>query len=122
MEGFRPYDIADPFRFYARARAEAPVFYSDELGYWIVSRYEDVRAILNDHATFSSENTQTPFKPRPPEVQAVFAQAGVTHMSGLSGRQPPDHTRLRGFVKIGRASCRETGEESGGVASDVQER
>jgi cytochrome P450 len=98
MEGFRPYDIADPFRFYARARAEAPVFYSDELGYWVVSRYEDARAILNDHATFSSENTQTPFKPRPPEVSAVFAEAGVTHMSGLSGRQPPDHTRLRGFV------------------------
>ncbi len=33
MEGFRPYDIADPFPFYARARAEAPVFFSDELGY-----------------------------------------------------------------------------------------
>jgi len=98
MDGFRPYDIADPFRFYARARAEAPVFYSDELGYWVVSRYEDARAILNDHATFSSENTQTPFKPRPAAVQAVFAEAGVTHMSGLSGRQPPDHTRLRGFV------------------------
>jgi cytochrome P450 len=96
--GFRPYDIADPFHFYARARAEAPVFYSDELGYWVVSRYEDARAILNDHATFSSENTQAPFKPRPPEVQAVFDEAGMTHSSGLSGRQPPDHTRLRGFI------------------------
>ena len=44
--GFRPYDIADPFRFYARARAEAPVFYSDELGYWVVSRYEDAGAVF----------------------------------------------------------------------------
>ena len=99
MEGFRPYDIADPFPFYARARAEAPVFFSDELGYWVVSRYEDIQAIFKDPATFSSENTQTPFKPRPPEVQAVFDEAGVSHASGLSGRQPPDHTRLRGFIK-----------------------
>jgi cytochrome P450 len=98
MEGFRPYDIADPFPFYARARAEAPVFFSDELGYWVVSRYEDIQAIFKDPATFSSENTQTPFKPRPPDVQAIFDRADLTHASGLSGRQPPDHTRLRGFI------------------------
>src|SRR4051794_12903837 len=99
MEGFRPYDIADPFPFYARARAEAPVFFSEELGYWVISRYEDIQAIFKDPATFSSENTQTPFKPRPAAVQAVFDAAGVSHASGLSGRQPPDLTRLRGFIK-----------------------
>ncbi|HEX6020422.1 MAG TPA: cytochrome P450 [Solirubrobacter sp.] len=99
MEGFRPYDIADPFPFYARARAEAPVFFSEELGYYVVSRYEDILAIFKDPATFSSENTQAPFKPRPPEVQAVFDEADMSHSSGLSGRQPPDHTRLRGFIK-----------------------
>ena len=84
MEGFRPYDIADPFPFYARARAEAPVFFSDELGYWVVSRYDDIQAIFKDPATFSSENTQTPFKPRPPEVQAVFDEAGMSHASAAS--------------------------------------
>ena len=99
MEGFRPYDIADPFPFYARARADAPVFFSDELGYYVVSRYEDIQAIFKDSATFSSENTQTPFKPRPAAVQAVFDAADMSHSSGLSGRQPPDHTRLRGFIK-----------------------
>ena len=96
---FRPYDIAEPFGFYAQARAESPVFFSEELGYWVVSRYEDIRAIFKDPATFSSENTQEPYKPRPPEVAKIFADAGVSHASsGLSGRQPPDHTRLRGFI------------------------
>ena len=95
---FSPYDIADPFSLYARARDEEPIFYSDEIGYWVVSRYDDVQAILKDPATFSSENTQQPFKPYAPEVRAVFAEAGKSHSSGLSGIQPPDHTRLRGFV------------------------
>src|SRR3954452_8075924 len=99
MEGFRPYDIADPFPFYARARAEAPVFFSAELSYWVVSRYDDIQVIFKDPATFSSENTQAPFKPRPAAVQAVFDEADLSHASGLSGRQPPDHTRLRGFIK-----------------------
>ncbi len=58
---FRPFDIADPFDFYAQARQEAPIFYSSELDYWIVSRYEDVKAIFKDPGTFSSENTQSSY-------------------------------------------------------------
>ena len=62
-------------------------------------RYEDIQAIFKDPATFSSENTQAPYKPRPPEVQRVLRRGRLrAPTSGLSGRQPPDHTRLRGFI------------------------
>src|SRR4051795_11259774 len=93
-----PFDIANPFDFYARVRAEEPVFFSEELGYWVVTRYEDVYAIFKDPATFSSENTQAPYKPRPPEVQRILDDGEFRAYSGLSARQPPDHTRLRGFI------------------------
>jgi cytochrome P450 len=96
---FHPFDLAEPFAFYARARAEAPVFYSAELDYWVVTRYEDMRDVFRDPATFSSENTQSPFKPRPSEVQAILDDGGFSVVTGLSGKQPPDHTRLRGFIK-----------------------
>jgi len=96
---FRPFDTADPFAFYARARREQPVFFSEELGFWVVTRYEDIRAIFKDPATFSSEITQAPYKERPPEVQKVLDDGEFTAYSGLSARQPPDHTRLRGFIK-----------------------
>ena len=95
---FDPFDISDPFDFYARARAEEPVFFSEQLGYWVVSRYEDILAIFKDPKTFSSENTQAPYKPRPPEVQQVLEEGDFRAYSGLSARQPPDHTRLRGFI------------------------
>ena len=95
---FDPFDIADPFEFYARVRAEEPVFFSEELGYWVVSRYEDILPIFKDPATFSSENTQAPYKPRPPEVQQILDEGEFRAYSGLSARQPPDHTRLRGFI------------------------
>ncbi|MGZ4203049.1 MAG: cytochrome P450, partial [Thermoleophilaceae bacterium] len=95
---FDPFDISDPFDFYARARAEEPVFFSEQLGYWVVSRYEDILAIFKDPKTFSSENTQAPYKPRPPEVQRVLEEGDFRAYSGLSARQPPDHTRLRGFI------------------------
>jgi cytochrome P450 len=93
---FRPFDVADPFAFYQRARSEATVFYSAELDYWVVPRYEDVLAILREPATFSSENAQRPFHPQPPAVERILG--GLTAKSGLLGRNPPDHTRLRSFV------------------------
>ncbi len=96
---FKPFDLADPFPFYARARAEAPIFYSPEIDYWVVTRYEDIREIFRDPETFSSENTQSPFRRRPAEVQRILDEGGFSVVSGLSGHQPPDHTRLRGFIK-----------------------
>jgi cytochrome P450 len=94
---FQPFDVGDPFAFYRRARSEASAFYSPELDYWVVPRYEDVLAILRDPATFSSENAQRPFHPEPPAVERILG-GGLTAKSGLLGRNPPDHTRLRSFV------------------------
>jgi cytochrome P450 len=94
---FQPFDVADPFRFYERARAEASVFYSPELDFWVVPRHEDVLNVLRDPATFSSENAQAPYRPRPAEVEQVLG-AGLAGKSGLLARQPPDHTRLRAFI------------------------
>lgn len=96
-QDFRPFDIADPFEFYQRARAEGRPFYSPELDYWVVPRYEDVHTILRDPATFGSENAQSPFHPRPAAVERILGE-GLSVKSGLLGRNPPDHTRLRSFV------------------------
>jgi cytochrome P450 len=96
---FTPFDLTDPFPFYARARAEGPIFYSPELDYWVLTRYADIRDAFRDPATFSSENTQAPYRQRPPEVQQILDDGGFSVTSGLSGRQPPEHTRLRGFIK-----------------------
>jgi cytochrome P450 len=96
--GFRPFELADPFAFYARARAEQPVFFSEELDYYVVTRHADVHAIFKQPKVFSSENTQAPYKPRPAAVERVLDEGNFRAYSGLSGRQPPEHTRLRGFI------------------------
>ena len=90
--------LADPYPQFAHFVEQQPVFWSAELGYWVVSRYEDILPIFKDPATFSSENTQAPYKPRPPEVQKILDDGEFRAYSGLSARQPPDHTRLRGFI------------------------
>ena len=43
----------DPPEYVRWAREQEPVFYSPKLGYWVVTRYDDIKAIFRDNITFS---------------------------------------------------------------------
>ena len=93
MQSFNPMDpefLADPYPTYHRLRAEDPV-YQSPLGFWVLTRYDDVSAVLRD-PRFIKE-------PLAALVAARFG-AEVPRGVGLSmlDRDPPDHTRLRGLV------------------------
>src|SRR3954467_8668992 len=65
--------LENPYPLYARARREAPIFFSPLFATWVVTRYEDVRAILHDPRRFSSSYLfRTPVDPTP-EVLEVLA-------------------------------------------------
>jgi cytochrome P450 len=90
---FNPLDrdfVADPYPTYHRLRAEDPVHLSP-LGFWVLTRYEDVVAVLRDGRA-AKEAIQ----------EFVAAKLGVppSPRSALSmlDRDPPDHTRLRALV------------------------
>jgi cytochrome P450 len=51
---FDPRVIDDPYPVYRRLRDEAPVFRNDELGFWALSRFEDVLAAAHDPRRFTN--------------------------------------------------------------------
>src|SRR6218665_4188159 len=51
--------LEDPHPFLARARREAPVFFSALLGTWVVTRHADISAVVADTARFSSAESIT---------------------------------------------------------------
>ena len=84
-----PEFIADPYPTYHRLRSEDPVHHSP-LGFWVLTRYEDVVAALRD-----------PRLAKEAIASFVAARFGApVPAMGLSmlDRDPPDHTRLRGLV------------------------
>lgn len=99
-EEFKPFDLNNPFPFYKKSRDERPVFYSQELGYYVVTRYEDIKAVFSNWKTYTSENAQSPFKPIAPKAKKLMEDQGMIGLSGLSGRIPPDHTRIRRIVSM----------------------
>ena len=58
----------DPPEYVRWAREQEPVFYSPQLGYWVVTRFDDIKAIFRDNITFSPSialEKITPTRPRP---------------------------------------------------------
>ena len=92
--------LDDPRPFYARARREEPVFWSESLGLWVVTRYEDVCAVAKDAARFSSFDSFTPTPatvPPPPELLAEMMK-GFPQLPSLVTSDPPAHTQQRALV------------------------
>ena len=89
--------LENPYPLYARAQQEAPIFFSPLFATWVVTRYEDVRAILHDPRRFSSSyRFRTPVDPTP-EVLDVLAQL-PPEVGLLVNEDPPGHRRTRALV------------------------
>lgn len=96
---YDPFDLKSPYDHWAEMRHERPVYFHEETGYYIVSKYDDVKAVYEDWQTFSSENAQAPIRPMCAEGKQIMKDGGFTAYSGLSARMPPDHTRIRKLVQ-----------------------
>lgn len=97
--GFEPFTMEDPFPAYANLRGEQPVMFDERVGLFVVSRYDDVKAVFDDWETFSSENAQAPVRERGPQATKIMNEGGFTTYSGLSARIPPEHTRIRAIAQ-----------------------
>src|SRR5688572_17787690 len=92
-----PEQLEDPYPIYARARREAPVAYNEPIGAWIVTRYDDVSAILTDPVRFSSAGVLKVKPKTHEEVSAILAE-GLPHVKTLLDNDPPAHTRFRSLA------------------------
>jgi len=99
----------DPFPHYARLRAEAPVAWNRQHGFWVLSRHADVMAASADPATFCSSKG------------ILVQEIGVEYASPptIMHTDPPAHTRYRKLVQPGFGP-RQTRELDGAVRERAQ--
>ena len=87
----------DPYPFYAALRADAPVAYVESLQAYAVSRHADVRRVMHDHETFSSE-AMAALVSRPAEYAAELRSDASMLPVSIVGADGDTHTRLRLIV------------------------
>ncbi|MFK7841952.1 MAG: cytochrome P450, partial [Sphingorhabdus sp.] len=90
-----------PYDAYKTLRDEAPVYKQPGTDIYVVSRYEDVRRILLDPATFPSSPkkfaafNKTGATERQQVVQQRFVEKGWLPEPTLSSRDDPNHKQMR---------------------------
>lgn len=89
-----PYQ-ADPGDALKWAREEEPVFYSPELGYWVVTRYEDVKAVFRDPVLFSASIALEKITPAPPQAQEILKKYGYAMERTMVNEDEPWHMERR---------------------------
>ena len=62
------------------ARENEPIFYDEDLGYWVVTRYEDVQEVFRDNETYSPANALEKITPLTNEAQDILKQIGRAHV------------------------------------------
>jgi cytochrome P450 len=99
FDPWSPEFVAYPYDAYTALRDNAPVQWFEPTGQWLVSRYDDVNALLRDRRlgrTYLHVATHEEMgrPPDPPHLAAFW------HLirNGMLDREPPDHTRLRRLV------------------------
>ena len=76
--------IENPYPHYQKWSKDSPIWWAEDVGGWVLSRYDDVRAILKDAVLFSS-------KAMGEGDQRAIALPLLTD-------DPPRHTQLRAIV------------------------
>ena len=77
------------------SREEEPVFFSPKLGYWVVTRYDDIKAIFRDNLTFSPSIALEKITPTGDQANAVLASYGFALNRTLVNEDEPAHMPRR---------------------------
>ena len=95
-----PEFVANPYPLLARLRQEEPVYWSDGIGGWLLTRYDDILISFKQTTHYSNENRLgKAVEYLPPERRAKFKPFEDHYATkGLLHSDPPDHTRLRALV------------------------
>ncbi len=95
---FDPFDAAyqlDPVEALRWSREREPVFFAPRLGYWVVTRYDDVKAVFRDNVAFSPANALEKITPNSAEADAVLARYGYAMNRTLVNEDEPVHMERR---------------------------
>jgi cytochrome P450/ferredoxin-NADP reductase len=95
---FDPFEDAyqqDPPAYVRWSREEEPVFYNPATGYWVVTRYDSIKAIFRDNLTFSPSIALEKITPTGEAANAVLASYDYGMARTLVNEDEPAHMPRR---------------------------
>ena len=92
---------ADPYPVYHQMRTAAPVYRSPIFNGWMLTRYEDVRAFLQDPRVAAGSLDVDVFGTLPEDLRDKWTEIFRFMSLWVIGLNPPEHRRLRQLLNVG---------------------
>ncbi|MEZ5676744.1 MAG: cytochrome P450/oxidoreductase [Thalassovita sp.] len=89
-----PYQL-DPAEALRWSRDQLPVFYAPKLGYWVVSRYDDIKAVFRDNILFSPKNVLEKITPATPDAMEILKSYDYAMNRTMVNEDEPAHMERR---------------------------
>jgi cytochrome P450 len=86
-----------PYPAYDVLRDEAPVWRDPRTGMYVITRYDDVKMVLNDTERFPSGRRRGRIDPRSEMLRRLYEEKGWVPAPTLAGRDDPEHREMRGL-------------------------
>ncbi len=94
-------DYTDLHRFLEKARTEEPVFYWEQQGIWVITRYDDVTEVLTDAENFTNEGNLSVMNSGYCEEATRILATGIdwTKVPQINDMEGERHARVRSVVQ-----------------------
>jgi cytochrome P450 len=90
--------LSDPYSFYSEIRNKTPLYFSQRMNGWVVTRYSDVTSGLLDKRLLSGHRVKSFSSRLDSSIQQHMCPLYDHFEKWIGNMDPPDHTRLRALV------------------------
>ncbi|MBV7495081.1 cytochrome P450 [Pseudomonas sp. PDM24] len=89
-----------PFHAYDTLREEKDIYIDPVTGFYVITRYDDLKTIADDPQTFANNTGQLGSRSQSAsqKVGELYSREGYLHVDTLVTNDPPSHTRYRSLV------------------------
>lgn len=100
FDPFAQATIESPYAFYRSLRTHAPVYRVPKTDYYLVSRYADIKTVVMNPGTYSSNLTSIVMAQADGSMASLdVGQLGMGPVDVLAVQDPPTHTRQRALTQ-----------------------
>ena len=94
----RPEIRSDPYPFYKQLREQDPVHWDEEMGFWVLSRYDDIASLYTDERFSRAQGLMRGFERLSNDHQQIAQPVYHSFSKTVFYADPPYHTHLRGLM------------------------
>jgi cytochrome P450 len=89
---------SNPYPFYKQLREQDPVHWDEEMGFWVLSRYDDIASLYTDDRFSRAQGLMRGFERLSKADQHIARPVYHSFSKTVFYADPPYHTHLRGLM------------------------